>query len=172
MVIKNRLNIFLEVNVLLLLSFVFALNIGDKIPSVKALSDQGKIVDIANYSSNKYTLIYFYPKADTAGCTAQAQSLRDQFESLTTAGVEVIGVSTDAVEDQASFKKKHNLPFQLLSDEKQNITKAFSVPVTLGFASRQAYLFKHGSLVWFDHTASTAEQADDVLRYLRSQSTK
>ena len=81
----------------------------------------------------------------------------------------IFGVSTDSVEDQAKFKKKHRLPFTLLADTKEEIAKAFGVPVRMGFTSRQAFLFKEGKLVWKDDSASTAEQAQDVLKFLEQK---
>lgn len=149
----------------LLLSLTFALQIGDAIPDVSAQNEANKTVELPLVSVNApYVLVYFYPKADTPGCTAQACSLRDSYEKLQTAGVTIFGVSTDTVEDQAKFKKKYKLPFALLSDDKQEVARAFGVPVRLGFSSRQAFLFKSGKLVWMDTSASTAEQASDVLK--------
>ena len=114
------------------------------------------------------TLVYFYPKASTPGCTAQACSLRDAYEDLTKAGVKVVGVSTDTVESQKKFADKQKLPFTLLADPKGDVVKAFGVKTIplIGFASRQAFLIKDGMVVWRDEKASTAEQAADVLKVL------
>jgi len=148
----------------LFISTLFALQVGDSIPDVKAKTDTNQVLQLNMLSVNApYVLVYFYPKADTPGCTAQACSLRDSYEKLQKAGVTIIGVSTDSVTDQAKFKKKHHLPFVLLADVKEEVAKAFEVPVRLGFTSRQAFLFKDGKLVWMDTSASTAEQAKDVL---------
>jgi peroxiredoxin Q/BCP len=154
----------------LLFSFGLALNIGDKMPDVKAQTDTNQRTELALVTANPpYVLVYFYPRADTPGCTAQACSLRDSYEKLQKAGVMIFGVSTDSVEDQAKFKKKHRLPFTLLADTKEEIAKAFGVPVRMGFTSRQAFLFKEGKLVWKDDSASTAEQAQDVLKFLEAK---
>lgn len=113
-----------------------------------------------------YVLVYFYPKADTPGCTKQACSLRDSFATLTTKGVRVFGVSMDSVKAQKAFKDKYRLPFDLLADADGSTVKAFGVPSTMGFPKRQAFLFKDGKLVWRDLTASTDKQAADVLEFI------
>ena len=137
---------------------------GSPMPDVSQKTDAGVEVNLAEEASSGYTLVYFYPKADTPGCTKQACSLRDAYEVLGEKGVKVFGVSADTVEKQAAFKKKYNLPFALLADKNKAVINAFGVPVRLkGFAARQAYLFKDGKLVWRDLKASMAEQASDVL---------
>ncbi len=143
------------------------INVGDAAPTAKALSDTGATVDLAEvYSKNKYTLVYFYPRADTPGCTAQGCSLRDGYEALTKAGVAVVGVSTDSVKAQADFKAKYNLPFTLLADTEKEVLKAFGVGSFLGFSSRQAFLIQGGKVVYVDHKGTTKQQADDVLGFL------
>ena len=114
-------------------------------------------------------LVYFYPKADTPGCTKQACSLRDSYAALTEKGVKILGVSTDSVKAQKAFKAKYKLPFDLLADEDGAVVTAFGVPKTLGFAKRQAFLFKDGKLVWRDLSASTEQQAADVLKVVTAK---
>jgi peroxiredoxin Q/BCP len=143
------------------------LKIGDPVPQVTAEDQEGKPVYLAEVAPNGYLLVYFYPKAFTAGCTAQACSLRDASDQLRSKGVKVIGVSLDAVDTQKKFQDKERLPFDLLSDRERRVTSAFGVPILLnGFAARQAYLFKDGKLVWMDTKASTDRQAQDVLSVL------
>jgi peroxiredoxin Q/BCP len=147
------------------------LKIGDPIPQVIANDQDGKPVDLAEAGKSGYLLIYFYPKAMTPGCTAQACSLRDAYTDLQNKGVKVIGVSLDTVDSQKEFSEKEHLPFELLSDREKKITSAFGVPLLVnGFATRQAYLFKEGKLVWMDTHASTDKQASDVLAVLAQQS--
>ena len=81
-------------------------------------------------------------------------------------GVKVFGVSFDKVEAQKKFAENQELPFDLLADVEGKVVKAFGVPHRGKFASRQAYLFKDGKLVWKDEKASTGEQADDLLKAL------
>jgi peroxiredoxin Q/BCP len=143
------------------------LKIGDPVPLVTAEDQDGKPVNLAEAARNGYLLVYFYPKAFTRGCTAQACSLRDAYEQLQDKGVKIIGVSLDTVDSQKKFQAKERLPFDLLSDRERKVTSAFGVPILLNaFAARQAYLFNDGKLVWMDVKASTDKQAQDVLSVL------
>jgi peroxiredoxin Q/BCP len=143
------------------------MKLGDPIPVVTSTDQNGKSVDLAQVAKVGYTLVYFYPKAMTPGCTAQACSLRDSYTELQEKGVKVFGVSLDSVEAQKEFEQKEHLPFQLLSDADRQVTSAFGVPLQKNaFATRQAYLFKDGKLVWLDTKASTDKQAQDVLAAL------
>lgn len=149
------------------LSSANPVNVGDPAPVAAAIDDTGAALDLAKvYSANRYTLVYFYPRADTPGCTAQGCSLRDAYAKLTEKGVRVIGVSTDKVENQAAFKEKYNLPFTLLADTEKVVLKAFGVGTTFGFSSRQAYLIEGDKVVYADHKGSTKQQADEILAFL------
>lgn len=141
---------------------------GSPVPSVSQKNQDGKSINLADAGKSGYLLVYFYPKADTPGCTKQACSLRDDFAALTQKGVTVFGVSLDTPADQKSFKEKYHLPFDLLADKDATVVTAFGVPKRGNFAKRQAFLFKDGLLVWRDLTASTANQAADVLKVLAS----
>jgi peroxiredoxin Q/BCP len=158
---------------LTLMSSQFALaeniTIGSDAPSVSGKNQEGKVVSLGSSNDSvksPLVLVYFYPKADTPGCTAQACSLRDAYLKLEKKGVKIFGVSTDSVEAQKKFKEKYKIPFDLISDSDSKIANAFEVPVRLGFAGRQAFLIHKGKVVWLDRTASTKEQAQDVLKVL------
>jgi peroxiredoxin Q/BCP len=143
------------------------LKLGDPIPPVASTDQNGKSVNLAEAAKTGYALVYFYPKAMSPGCTAQACSLRDSYTELQKKGVKVFGVSLDSVEAQKEFEQKDHLPFELLSDSDRQVTSAFGVPLMKNaFATRQAYLFKDGKLVWLDTKASTDKQAQDVLAVL------
>jgi len=144
------------------------LAIGAKLPQVSQKNQEGITIALAEHGAGGWLLVYFYPKADTPGCTKQACSLRDAFATLTEKGVKVFGVSTDSPKSQKAFKEKYQLPFDLLADEDSTIVKAFGVPTTMGFAKRQAFLFKDGALVWVDFSASTEQQAADVLKAIET----
>jgi peroxiredoxin Q/BCP len=144
------------------------IDLAAKVPAVTALDQDGKTVDLAAEGAKGFTLVYFYPKADTPGCTKQACSLRDEFAKLSEKGVKVFGVSGDDVAAQKAFEAKYRLPFRLLADTENEVMDGFGVPHTGKFAARQAFLFKDGVLVWRDLTASTAEQAADVLEALKT----
>lgn len=143
------------------------LKLGDPVPPVTSTDQNGKSVNLAAAANTGYVLVYFYPKAMTAGCTAQACSLRDSYAELQAKGVKVFGVSLDPVDTQKAFEQKEHLPFELLSDTNRQVTSAFGVPlIEDAFAARQAYLFKDGKLIWIDTKASTDKQAQDVLAVL------
>ncbi len=101
---------------------------GDKIPNFTAKDLNGNDFDIQNYIGKKPLVIYFYPKDNTAGCTIQACSFRDQYQDFTDLGAEVIGISSDSVASHQKFSKEYHLPFVLLSDADQKIRNLFGVP--------------------------------------------
>jgi len=139
------------------------LEIGATAPDVTALDQDGESVSLGEIYDTGLVLVYFYPKADTPGCTKQACSLRDDFEALTDLGITVVGVSADSPAAQKAFQEKYNLPFILMADSDRKIVDAFGVPTRMGMASRQAFLIQDGVVVWRDLSASTSEQAADVL---------
>lgn len=142
---------------------------GDPAPAVLARSDTGAPVDLgAAYGRQEWTLVYFYPKADTPGCTKQGCALRDGYAELTRHGVAVYGVSRDDVAAQAAFKAKYRLPFTLLADTEGVVIAAFGVPTypIIGTPRRQAYLIRGGKIVYADHAGTTDEQAAVILRFL------
>ena len=130
------------------------------------MNQDGERVELSEAGASGLLLVFFYPKADTPGCTKQACSLRDSFAVLAEKGVRVFGVSTDTVEAQKGFKEKFKLPFDLLADKDGSVVTAFGVPKTMGFAKRQAFLFDGGKLIWRDLSASTDQQAADILAVL------
>jgi peroxiredoxin Q/BCP len=146
------------------------LEVGDAAPDVVSRDEQCDEVRLGDFYGEGFTLIYFYPKADTPGCTAQACSLRDEFAQLQERGVRVVGVSADGPESQRRFKEKYRLPFVLLADPERAVAKAFGVPLMLGMAHRQSFLIKGGRVVWRDLSAATREQARDVFNALEKLS--
>jgi len=138
------------------------LQVGDAAPAAASVDQDGRPVTLSKLYGSGWTLVYFYPKADTPGCTAEACSLRDAFADLTKKGVTVIGVSADEPKEQKAFREKYHLPFTLLADSDKRVIRAFGVPTTMGFASRQSFLIKDGKIVWRDLHASTKEQAADI----------
>jgi thioredoxin-dependent peroxiredoxin len=142
---------------------------GAALPVVACPDQTGKEVKLNQTGAKGYVLVYFYPKADTPGCTKQACSLRDAYEKITDKGVQVFGVSLDSVDAQKAFADKHKLPFTLLADKEGKVADAFGVPHVAGFAKRQAFLFLDGKLVWRDLSASTDQQAADVLQAIEKK---
>jgi peroxiredoxin Q/BCP len=145
------------------------LAVGSPMPNVEQKNQDGQLVKLVETAAKGFTLVYFYPKADTPGCTKQACSLRDSYATLTDKSVKIFGVSADKPSSQKAFKDKYKLPFDLLADSDAKVIDAFGVPKTLGFAKRQAFLFNDGKLVWSDNAASTEQQAEDVLKFLATQ---
>lgn len=145
------------------------LKVGDSAPAVTGVTDAGAKLALADvYKQQPYTLVYFYPKADTPGCTKQGCSLRDGYEALTKKGVAVIGVSHDDIAAQKAFKEKYHLPFTLIADIDSAVVTAFGVPniPTTSLAHRSAYLIKDGKIVYADYKGTTEKQADAILAEL------
>lgn len=91
------------------------MNVGDKAPEVLGVNEQGGQILLSHYRGKKVVL-YFYPKDNTSGCTAEACSLRDNYSALKDKGYEVIGVSVDSAASHKKFIEKHELPFTLIAD--------------------------------------------------------
>ncbi|MBP1630725.1 MAG: thioredoxin-dependent thiol peroxidase [Bacteroidetes bacterium] len=102
------------------------INIGDKAPEVLGVNENGQEIKLSDYKGRKIVL-YFYPKDNTSGCTAQACSLRDAYSDLRKAGYEVIGVSIDSAASHIKFKTKNELPFDLIADTDKTLVEAFGV---------------------------------------------
>lgn len=132
-------------------------------PVLSAKDQDGKTVDFAELYSKGIVLVYFYPKAGTPGCTDQACSLRDAYEDLLKEGIIVVGVSMDEVDSLRKFRDENKLPFTLVSDVDGEVLKAFGVSELGGFASREAFLIRDAKIAWHDDSASTSQQAADVL---------
>ena len=105
-----------------------AIKVGDKIPNFTAKDSNGNDFDSQNIVGQKPLVIYFYPKDNTRGCTAEACGFRDQYEDFKELGAEVIGISSDSVTSHQEFSKQYHLSFILLSDTNQKIRKLFGVP--------------------------------------------
>ncbi|GAB2592665.1 thioredoxin-dependent thiol peroxidase [Spirosoma areae] len=103
-----------------------SLTIGDPAPGFTSTDQNGQPVNLSAFRGKKVVL-YFYPKDDTPGCTAQACSLRDNYEQLLTNGYEVLGVSVDDEKSHQKFSKKYDLPFTLVADPDKRIVEAYDV---------------------------------------------
>ena len=99
---------------------------GDKAPEFEGIDQDGNPIKSSDYKGKKY-VVFFYPKASTPGCTAEACDLRDNENALKTKGYEIIGVSADSVKRQKNFAIKNNLNYPLLADENREIIEAFGV---------------------------------------------
>ena len=99
------------------------MKIGDKAPEVLGKDEQGRDIRLSDYRGRKLVL-YFYPKDNTSGCTAEACSLRDGYDQLQAEGYEVVGVSKDSAASHVKFKEKHQLPFPLIADVNHELLEA------------------------------------------------
>ncbi len=102
------------------------IEIGNLIPKVNGLDQLGETIHLADHKGKK-TVIYFYPKDDTPGCTAQACNIRDNYELLLKKNIRIIGISADSSSSHAKFTKKYDLPFPLIADTDKVIINAFGV---------------------------------------------
>ena len=102
---------------------IIIMNIGDKAPEILGKDEQGRDIRLSDYKGRKLVL-YFYPKDNTSGCTAEACSLRDRFSELQASGYEVVGVSRDSADSHRKFKEKHALPFPLIADVDRTLMEA------------------------------------------------
>ncbi len=100
------------------------LNAGDVAPDFTANNQDGKSISLKEFTGKKI-ILYFYPKDDTSGCTAEACNLRDNYNDLIKRGFEVIGVSPDSGQSHAKFKNKYSLPFNLIADPDKTILKLY-----------------------------------------------
>lgn len=99
---------------------------GDKAPEFASVDQNGKQISLSDYKG-KRLILYFYPKDNTSGCTAEACSLRDGYEQLGNLGYEVVGVSPDSEKSHQNFIKKFDLPFRLIADTNQQVATAYGV---------------------------------------------
>ena len=102
------------------------LRIGDTVPSFEGVDQNNTKVTTADFKGLKW-VVYFYPKDNTPGCTAQACSLRDGYDALLSHGIKVLGVSADSVKSHDKFSSKFTLPFSLLADENKEVINLFGV---------------------------------------------
>ena len=99
---------------------------GDKAPNFSALDQDGNTITLDDYKGKKL-VVFFYPKASTPGCTAEACNLKDNYQTFLAQGYEILGVSADSAKRQQNFKNKYELPYPLLADEDKQVIEAFGV---------------------------------------------
>jgi peroxiredoxin Q/BCP len=130
--INEKIKINVEKNSFNLLNMANSpIKVGDRLPDFSLKSQSGETVNISDFFGKKSIVLYFYPKDDTPGCTAESCAFRDSYQVFQDAGAEVIGISGDSVASHSSFASKYNLPFLLLSDDNNQVRKLLGVPSTL-----------------------------------------
>lgn len=144
--------------------------VGSTVPSFELKDQYGNLFKLDSVLGKKNLVIYFYPKDDTPGCTAQACEFRDQFEVFKDADAMIIGISEQSVESHLSFAKKHNLNFTLLSDNDNKVRKMFDVPTNLFglIAGRVTYIVnKEGKVIFtFNSQKQATKHVSEALRIL------
>ena len=143
---------------------------GDKAPDFTLPSQSGDQVRLYDRLGQRVVVLYFYPRDDTPGCTAEACAFRDSYEVFTGAGAEVIGVSSDSVDRHAAFAGKHELPFTLLSDKGGQVRKLYGAPTVLGMVpGRVTYVIDRQGTVRhvFNSMTNIGNHISDALQVVR-----
>ena len=147
------------------------IKVGSSIPSFTLPDQSGNLFDINSVLGKKNLVIYFYPKDDSPGCTAQACSFQDQFEVFKEADAVIIGISGQSVESHKEFAIKHRLTFTLLSDVGNKLRKQFGVPTNLLglLPGRVTYVAdKTGKVIYiFNSQTQATKHVDEALRILK-----
>ncbi|MFC0183733.1 peroxiredoxin Q/BCP [Pseudarcicella hirudinis] len=147
------------------------LKIGDKAPDFEQKDQNGKLIKLSDYQGKK-VILYFYPKDDTPGCTAQACNLNDNLSSINEAGYEVIGVSVDSEKAHQKFRTKYGLSFTLLSDEDHKVVDAYGVWVEksmygktyMGTARTTFIIDENGIITDIIAKVDTKNHTDQILK--------
>lgn len=144
------------------------MKVGDAMPETTLVGDAGTVQ--LRDRVGKTLVVYFYPKDETYGCTAEACSFRDQYEDFVAAGAEVIGVSRDDASSHQSFKDHHKLPFTLLTDPEGKVADAWGVKKTLGLMpGRVTFVFDKGGVLRhrFDSQLRFGRHVDEALEMVK-----
>ncbi len=146
-----------------------SLPVGSPAPQVTAKDQDGAEIVFADVYAKGITLVYFYPKAETPGCTKEACSLRDAYGSLHANGLQILGVSRDTPEAQKKFRDHQKLPFTLIADTDGKVAESFAVPMILPgvpVTKRQSFIIKNGKIAWSSLSAQTSGAAEEVQKAL------
>ena len=143
-----------------------SLNVGDRVPDITLQAHDGSTVRLGDLIGKRPVVVFFYPKDDTPICTKEACAFRDSYETFSTAGAEVIGISSDSAASHRAFAARHKFPFLLASDADGSLRKAFGVPKTFGlFPGRVTYVIDRDGIVRLVFSAQLASQ-DHVTKAL------
>lgn len=157
----------------------FEPKVGDVAPNFKLPSTRGKDITLREFKGQD-VILYFYPKDDTPGCTAEACSFRDHEGDLTKAGATILGVSTDPIESHQKFTGKHKLNFPLLSDETADVAKMYGVwkeknlygRRSWGVARSTFWIGPDGRIKKIYKKVDTAKHAEDILGDMKAERAK
>ena len=143
---------------------------GDTAPDFTLPAQSGDLVRLKDRLGHRVVVLYFYPRDDTRGCTAQACAFRDSHEVFAEAGAEVIGVSSDSVSRHAAFAGRHELSFTLLSDQGGRVRRLYGVPAALGLLpGRVTYVIDRQGVVRhvFNSMTNIGQHVSDALGVVR-----
>ncbi|MEM0129483.1 MAG: peroxiredoxin [Thermoplasmata archaeon] len=143
--------------------------VGEKAPDFEAKLQDGRSFRFSS-TQGRPRILYFYPKADTPGCTIEAKGFRDRHAEFQARGVTIVGVSTDTCADQLAFAKKYGLPFSLVADETKAVARAYGVLGPSGHARRVSFFVAPDGTVEevVDASAADTHLARAAARYLRA----
>jgi thioredoxin-dependent peroxiredoxin len=144
--------------------------VGETAPDFTLSSQSGSSLSLKDFRGKKSVVLYFYPKDDTPGCTAEACAFRDSYEIFSDAGAEVIGISEDSPQSHQQFATKYNLPFTLLSDAGNQVRQLYGVPATLWvLPGRVTYVIDQQGVVQhiFDSMLNFKAHVDEALKTLQ-----
>ena len=148
------------------------LETAEKLPALELYDQHGDLISFDELVGEGLTYVFFYPRAETPVCTAQACGVRDELADFKKPGLRVLGISADKPERLASFAKRHGLEFPLLSDPDGKAMEAFGVKRLFGqFAARRSFLVRDGEIIWKAGTSVPSRQLaalDDILKELES----
>jgi peroxiredoxin Q/BCP len=146
------------------------LGVGDPAPDFTLPSAAGNMVSLADFRGKAEVVLFFYPKDDTPGCTAEACSFRDSYEAFREAGAEVIGISSDSAESHQGFAARNRLPFLLLSDGDGQVRARYGVRKTLGLIpGRTTFLIDRDGIIrgLFSSQFQAARHVSEMLGVLQ-----
>jgi peroxiredoxin Q/BCP len=147
-----------------------SVKVGDKAPDFTLPAQSGEPVRLQDRLGKRVVVLYFYPKDNTSGCTAEACAFRDSHEVFTDAGAEVIGVSSDSADKHTAFADKYKLPFTLLSDRGGKVRKLYGVPAVLGLIpGRVTYVIDREGIVRqiFNSMTNISGHVNDALEMVK-----
>ncbi|MCG6134359.1 MAG: peroxiredoxin [Nostoc sp. LLA-1] len=149
--------------------------VGDTAPDFTLPAQNGATISLRDFRGKQAVVLYFYPKDDTPGCTAESCAFRDQYEVFKTAGAEVIGVSGDSSDSHQKFAAKHNLPFTLLSDKDNQVRKQYGATTAFGLIpGRVTYVIDQQGVVQyvFDSMLNFKGHVEEALKTLQQLAVK
>ena len=145
--------------------------VGSELPNFSCLNDEGKLVTSEDISG-KWTVMFFYPKDESPGCTLQSCSFRDRYDQFIEQGISLYGVSSDSVKSHKRFKKRYKLQYSLLSDEGGLLAKALKLKKDFGFLrARVTFVIDPEGIIVFAHTSQlgVTGHVKRALKVIKSQ---